>query len=320
MVHSVFTLLTPGNLNKMNPLRLISLLTLTGLTAAFFSCSRLDDNLFNANENKITEYKLDSYTGEVDFRLDASYKIPDSLVHLFTLLSQAPGESSPVKIYAVYIGSMQRIATDTVIMYCHGNKDHLDFYWRRAQLLANTKGKNNFGVLMVDYRGYGLSEGSPSEKGLYADVDAALQWLKSKGLTNNRLVMYGFSMGSAPATLLTAEPRSMTPAKLMLEAPFASAEAMVQDASGLALPGAFVTDLKLNNAEEIKKVQQPFFWIHGIDDDFLSMATQGELVYKNYQGTYKVAYRIPKANHESVPNTFGFQNYLQAVGDFITRH
>jgi hypothetical protein len=204
-------------------------------------------------------------------------------------------------------------------MYCHGNKDHLDFYWPRAQLLANTVKKNNYGVLMIDYRGYGLSEGKPTESALYNDVDAGLQWLKSKGLTDQRLVMYGFSMGSAPATKLTAEPRSMKPSKLILEAPFASAEAMVQDASALALPGSFATDLKLNNADLIKNVQQPFMWLHGTEDHFLNMTTQGEVVYNNYKGTYKEAHRVPGAGHSSVPVYFTFQSYLQALGSFIRR-
>jgi hypothetical protein len=62
----------------------------------------------------------------------------------------------------------------------------------------------------------------------------------------------------------------MNPSKLILEAPFASAETMIQDASGLALPSEFFTTLKINNAEEIKSVTQPFCWIHGEDDDFFS--------------------------------------------------
>jgi pimeloyl-ACP methyl ester carboxylesterase len=206
-------------------------------------------------------------------------------------------------------------------MYCHGNKDHMDFYWPRAQLLANTNGKNRYGVLILDYRGYGLSEGKPSESGLFNDVDAGLQWLKAKGLSGERLVMYGFSMGSVPATKLTAEPRSIRPSKLILEAPIASAEAMVQDASALALPGSFFTDLKVNNADLIKKVKQPFMWIHGIEDDFLNIKTQGELVFNNYGGAPqdKYPYRIPGAGHSNVPVYFTFPNYLQAVGSFIRR-
>ncbi len=125
-------------------------------------------------------------------------------------------------------------------------------------------------------------------------------------------------MGSAPATKLTADPRSLTPAKLMLEAPMAAASLMVQDASGLALPGSFFTDLKINNAEEIKEVQQPLLWIHGVNDDFLGI-NQGELIFKNHKGTYKEPYRIANAGHSNVPLVQGFQNYLKAAGDFITK-
>lgn len=279
-------------------------------------CLRLDDNLFN--ESELAEYKLDNYTGETDFILDYSYHIPDDLIHTFTLSSKAPDESEATTIYAIYIGDINEISTDTIIMYCHGNKDHMDFYWQRAKLLANTGNKNRFGVMMIDYRGYGLSEGKPTEKGIYADVETALKWLKEKGLSSDRLVMYGFSLGSAPATKLTAEPATLTPAKLILEAPFANAETMVQDGSGLAMPAEFFTDLKINNAEEIKKVHQPLFWIHGEADDFLSISTHGQMVYDNYQGTYKEAHRIPDAGHSSIPATFGFNNYSTAVNTFIT--
>jgi pimeloyl-ACP methyl ester carboxylesterase len=287
------------------------------LLVSLSGCLRLDDTIYDLTA--VEEYMLDNYQGDVDFYLDASYSIPDSLVHIFTLPSQKEDEASPTTIYAVYIGDISRIATDTVIMYCHGNKDHMDFYWPRAKLLANTGWKNRFGVLMIDYRGYGKSDGTPTEEGLFSDVNAALLWLKNNGLTDERLVIYGFSMGSAPATKLTAEPRNMTPAKIMLEAPFSNAEMMVQDASGLALPGLVVTDLKLNNGELIKKVQQPFFWIHGIDDEFLNIDTHGEVVYANYQGIYKEAHRIPGAGHSTIQTTMGFENYLEAVLGFIEK-
>lgn len=286
------------------------------LVLLFSSCLRLDDNLFNPKTD-ITAYKLDNYTGETDFTLDVSYQIPDSMIHVFQIASQSHEESTSTLIYAIYIGDINTISTDTVIMYCHGNADHMDFYWPRAKLLANTTSKNKYGVLMIDYRGYGLSEGKPSESGLYADVDAGLKWLKNKGLTNDRLVMYGFSMGSAPATQLSADNYSLKPMKLMLEAPFASAEVMVQDGSGLAMPSAFFTDLKIDNAEEIKHITQPLFWIHGQDDDFLNINTHGELVFANHNGTYKEAHRIASAAHSTIEETMGFQNYLNAVGAFI---
>lgn len=230
------------------------------LLLAVSACMDLDDNLFNPDAS-ISEYQLDQYAGEVDFKLESEYDIPPELVNLFTLSSKMPGEAEPVTIHALYIGNINRIATDTVIMYCHGNRDHMDFYWPRAKLLAHTGGKNRFGLMMIDYRGYGLSEGTPSEKGLYADVNAALQWLKEQGLTNQRLLMYGFSMGTAPATKIAANPDeyALKAAKLILEAPFASAAMMVQDATKLAIPAKYVVDLKIDNAGEIKKLNNLYY-------------------------------------------------------------
>ena len=283
------------------------------------ACFRLDSNLYD-NSNKITAYKLDNYTGEQDFILDNSFNIPDSLIHLFDLSSKAFNESNATIIKAIYIGSTIKIKTDTVIMYCHGNSLSMDYYWQRAKLLAHIAGKNNYGVLMIDYRGFGLSEGAPSEEGLYTDVDAALQWLKLQGLNSSRLIMYGFSMGTAPACELTSKPRALTPSKLILEAPFASAEVMVSDGSaGLNMPASFFTNLKIDNAEEIKNVQQPLCWLHGKADNFLNIKTHGEVVYKNHSGANKEAHRIDDADHSEVPRKMGFENYLTTLKAFI-RH
>jgi len=278
------------------------------------SCLRMDSFLFNPDAT-ITEYLLDDFDGETEIQLDASYNLPDSTQHIFTLNSDADGDLA--SIYSVYVGDISRIATDTVILYLHGNAGHLDYYWPRIKLLANVGKKNRFGVLAIDYRGYGLSEGTPSEEGLYADADAAMAWLKENGLTNDRLIVYGFSMGSAPVTELTANARSMQPSKLMLEAPFASDEVMVQDASGLSLPGSFFTNLEINNAEEIAKVDEPFFWIHGTADSFLSIKTHGEVVYNNYDGRYSFAHRVQGGEHSDVPAIMGYDAYNDAVLEFI---
>lgn len=279
-------------------------------------CFKFDDFLYNPNVHPISEYKLQHYTGEVDFRLQDSIPLADSMVHLFTIQSNLKGDIK--KIYAVYVGDTTRIATDTVILYCHGNKDHLDFYFPRIHLLSLVGGKHRYGVMSFDYRGFGLSEGKPSEDGLYADTEAAILWLKQHGLTDNRLIIYGFSMGTAPATELAAHWRHLKPAKLILEAPFASAEVFYQDAVGLALPGSYVMNLKIDNAKEIQHVQQPFLWIHGKNDDFISIQTHGEVVFKNYRGTKKYGVRMPEANHSDIQLKLGFRKYTGIIHQFIT--
>lgn len=289
---------------------IVACLTLT-------TCARLDDNLFNSK--KIERYELDHYHGEQDFVLDQDYNIPDSKINLFTLASQTKDEASSTKIQAIYIGDINTISTDTVILYLHGNKWHMDFYWQRAKLLANTNGKNRYGVLLIDYRGYGLSKGQSTEESLYADADAAMKWLKEKGLSNERLIVYGFSMGCFPTVELAAYPRSMSPAKIILEAPYANADAMVQDANPIGIPASYVVNLKIDNKEKIKNVKAPLLWIHGKDDHYCNLETQGQLVYNNYQGTYKESFLIDGADHEDVPVKMGFDKYKEAIGDFILK-
>ncbi len=290
-----------------------NLLYILPLALLCSACLRLDGNLFNPNVNKITEYGLDNYTGPREIAsLPDSFDIDDSLVHLFTLPVNADE-----RIYAIYIGDLARIATDTVILYCHGNKDHMDLYWNRAKLLANVGGKNRLGVMLMDYRGYGLSDGEPSEENLYEDVDRCAQWLQEQGLTSDRLIMYGFSMGTAPACRLTAQPRTLRPQRLILEAPFASAEVMVQDAARLALGADFFVDLKIDNAEQIKSIEQPFLWIHGVNDDFLSITTHGEVVWAGYEGVRGIAVRVNGGGHSDVPAIMGYEAYRQQLETFI---
>jgi len=280
------------------------------------ACARLDDNLYDP-KTKISAYQFDEYTGKVDFHLDSSYDIAPENRTLISLESDDNGDKATT--YAVYIGDISRISTDTVIVYCHGNRHHMDSYWPRAKLLAHVNGKHGVGVMMMEFRGFGLATGKPSESGMLADVDAALLWLRDNGLTDERLILYGFSLGTAPATRSAARPRVLNPAKLILESPFASSDVMLQDATQLAIPGSYVTNLKIDNARLIKEVQQPFLWLHGKKDDFLSIDTHGEVVFRNYGGldTDRTALRIAGAGHSDIQVIMGFDVYLRAVENFI---
>jgi pimeloyl-ACP methyl ester carboxylesterase len=314
-------------MNKNNLLLILALVVITT------SCQRIDSNLYNPS--KIKAYYQDAYTGDVDFKIDAdSTKIASRTTanYKFFLYSQdSVYEKEPTYINAVYLGNLRNINNDTVILYCHGNKDHMDFYWPRAKLLANINGLDtfgfnkkggvprNYGVLMLDYRGFGLSPGKPSERGMYADVNAALSWLKANGCQSKNLIMYGFSLGCAPVCKLASDGGAMKPGKIILEAPFASAEAMVQDASALNMPASYFTDLVIDNSEKIKNVKQPLMWIHGTKDDFLEMETHGQLVYDNHKGAYKEAHKIEGAGHSTIQTTWGFKAYNKAVIDFIRR-
>jgi fermentation-respiration switch protein FrsA (DUF1100 family) len=281
------------------------------------SCrKRLDDFLFN-NDNSITEYKLDNYDGRTTLEVGSEYAVADSMIHFINYPIISEGQT--LNISAIYVGDLAKIATDTVILYCHGTADHNDFYWPRQKLYANLGGKYRFGVLMVDYAGYGLSEGKPTEANMYESVNGGLKWLKGYGLTNDRLILFGFSLGTAPTCEVAGNSSSfyMSPSKIILEAPFASSEVMIQDASLLSFPASYFVNVKIDNAEEIKKVSVPLLWIHGEADSFLSIHTHGEIVYNNYVGTAKTAVRVPGGNHEDTPFVLGYTNYLTEILNFI---
>lgn len=275
----------------------------------FSSCLKLDDIAF-INES-INEYQLDNYDDDIDFRLDSSYSVED--IHFLTL------NSEEFEIAAIYIGDINTISTDTIILYSHGQSLHMDYYWQRAKLLANCGSKNRFGVLMYDYRGYGLSQGNPTENGLYSDIRAAFQWLIDNGSLPERIVSYGFSLGSAPATdLMAFGHNSQFPSKLILESPFASADFITQESTIIDVSASFITTLEFDNTEKIKLVSQPFMWLHGIDDDYVAI-TNGEAIIAHYSGVDSSYFRVVGAKHgkNGVPQTMGFDNYLSEIETFL---
>jgi alpha/beta superfamily hydrolase len=285
---------------------------------ALSSCLKLDPAIYL--HASLEEYKFENYTGSVDCSFeDDSYDIPEEYQNLLELTSTID-DADEVKIYALYLGDMETITEDTIIVYCHGQWQHMDFYYPRAKLLANCGGKNRFGVIMMDYRAYGMSEGETSEPGMSADVQACLQWLEDQGVKAENTVIYGFSLGTIPACDIAAYNDDFKPSKLVLEAPMASAEFLMQFSTGIDLCSDFVFELKAENMEKIKDVDQPFLWLHGIDDQKIAIPN-GEAIYDNYQGVYKEAHRVPGALHGTggVPQTLGYEEYLSILEKFIVR-
>lgn len=283
----------------------------------FLSCrKRLDSFLFNPN--RLESYQLDAYQGELTLDLEGTYNVPASMIH--QLQWNVALEEGSAQMSAIYVGDTTRISSDTIILYCHGNKDHMDFYWPRQKLYANAGGLGRYGVLMFDYPGYGLSEGKASEQNMYISTARAIEWLKDHGLENNRFIIFGFSLGSAAACEVAGHPAeyALSPSKIILEAPFASAETLIQDAALLSMPGSFLVDLKIDNATEIKKVEIPLLWIHGINDHFLSLTSHGQIVYDNKTIGYKESYLVPGGGHETTPFEAGYQNYIDRINAFIS--
>jgi uncharacterized protein len=145
-----------------------------------------------------------------------------------------------------------------VITYFHGNGGHIGYRAERVRQFART----GYGVLMVEYRGYGGNPGMPSEPGLLADSTAALDFLAGQGIAPNRLVIYGESLGSGVAVLLAAQ-RAI--AGLILEAPFTSVAEVAQYHYSFIPAAALVRD-RFDSLARIGQIKAPILVLHGERD------------------------------------------------------
>ena len=102
-----------------------------------------------------------------------------------------------------------------VVLIVHGRSGNIS---SRAGVAERLR-RDGFGVLLFDYRGYGASEGFPTEEGLSEDALAAYRWLMGRGVAPERVVVVGQSLGNAPAARLAAD-RSV--GGLVLVSPFTS--------------------------------------------------------------------------------------------------
>lgn len=145
-----------------------------------------------------------------------------------------------------------------VLVYFHGNGGHLAYRSNRMERFSQA----GLGVLMPEYRGYGGNPGTPTETGLYADAAAALEFLFAQGISANRLVIYGESLGSAVAVHAAATHKV---AALILEAPFTR----LADAAFYHYPFVPVSLLLLDRFDSlsaIPAVKAPILILHGERD------------------------------------------------------
>jgi fermentation-respiration switch protein FrsA (DUF1100 family) len=169
--------------------------------------------------------------------------------------------------------------------------------------------QEGLGVLLLEYRGYGGNPGAPTEAGLYADADAALDFLSQDGIPASRLVIYGESLGSGVAVHMAAE-REL--AALILEAPFTR----LADAASYHysfVPVSVLLRDRFDSLSAIGKIRAPILILHGERDRVIPVRFGRALLAAAPEP--KEGWFSPDAGHEDLAR-FGA---LDAVFDFIAR-
>ncbi len=211
-----------------------------------------------------------------------------------------------VKLHGWFLQARQQPAKGTVL-YAHGNGGNITYFQGVAADLAN----RGMDVLLYDYRGYGRSEGTaPSEAELYADADAAYDFLiTTRGVNPEKLAIYGLSLGTTAAIDLAAR---KTCGALVLEAPLSSASDMASAAIPLIPRGLhWILKNRFASERKIANVKCPVFVAHGEADQIIPVA-QGKKVFAAAPEPKKLLL-IPRGTHW-LPSVKG---YMDSVAEFI---
>ena len=199
-------------------------------------------------------------------------------------------------------------ATGATLLWFHGNGGNIG---HRVEELALVHARLGVNVFIFDYRGYGNSEGSPSERAIYRDARAALAYLQTRPeLAPEQIVYFGRSLGAAVAIELAGD---HPPAGLVLVAPFASLGDMARIAYSY-LPLSWLLGNRYDSVARISQLHQPVLILHG-DQDEIVPRSQAEKLLKaaNPPKSFQV---LPGAGHNDTYSAAG-DIYWPALSEFL---
>ena len=153
----------------------------------------------------------------------------------------------------------RRSTSPDTLLFFHGNAGNISH--RRESIAIFTA--LGLDVLIIDYRGYGRSDGSPSEQGLYADAAAAWTWLtRTRAIPAEKIVIFGRSLGGALATQLAARTQ---PAALIVESSFDRLQSLAETHYPL-LSHLIPLRYRFASVEHMAAVRCPVLVLHSPDD------------------------------------------------------
>ena len=197
-------------------------------------------------------------------------------------------------------------AAKYTVLFAHGNAGNISHRIEKLKFFS----KLGCNVFIFDYRGYGKSQGRPSEKGLYLDAKAAYDYLLSHGIKQDTVIGYGESLGGAVVVDLALH---TTMAALIVDSSFTSAKDMIKFIYPFLPHWIFVS--RFDSVSKIKTVSMPKLIIHSINDEIIPYRL-GRKLYDE-AGAPKEFLEI-HGGHNS--NFFESEDILRStIGDFIQR-
>ncbi len=191
------------------------------------------------------------------------------------------------------------------VLFCHGNGGNIAGCLDTL-LIINGLGLN---VFIFDYRGYGYSDGSPSENGTYLDAEAAWNYLVTKQeIAPEKIIIWGRSLGGAIAARTAATHHG---GLVIIESTFTSLKDLVNDRFSW-VPSWTVANYAYDTHHYLEKIDVPVLIIHSPDDEMIPFkhgkslydSIKGPKAFLEIKGSHNRGFIDSKAEYESSINDF----------------
>ena len=176
------------------------------------------------------------------------------------------------------------------VVFFHGNAGDIGNHLPFAKFLIEA----GYGLLALEYRGYGGNPGSPREAGLIADGRAALAFLNAQGIPDSGVVLFGESLGTGIAVQLAAEHQVHA---VILRSPYTS----IAEVAAIQLPyipARWLVHDRFDSLAKIGLSKAPLFVFHGANDALIPLALGRQLF--DAAGEPKTWLTVEGAGHNDV--------------------
>ena len=211
-----------------------------------------------------------------------------------------------VSLHGWYIPAPESRGT---VLFFHGNGGNISGWFPVAEPFRRA----GFDTFLIDYRGYGQSEGTPSEQGTYHDAEGAWQYLtEERGIAPDRIVIAGRSLGGAVAAWLAER---HTPRALVLESTFTSVPDLASELYPW-LPVRLLARFRYNTAARLPSVRSPVLILHSRADEIIPFHHSQRLWQAATEP--KAFVEIQGAHNEGY--TLSEREYAAALRSFLDTH
>ncbi|UCZ51396.1 alpha/beta hydrolase [Bacillus shivajii] len=207
-------------------------------------------------------------------------------------------------IHGWFINHEPKSATPSpVLIYFGGNAEEV------SHLITDTKKIDGWSIILMNYRGYGLSEGSPSEEAMFHDALAIYDHVKNKGnVDETQIAVMGRSMGTGPAVYLSSE-RDVT--GTILVSPYDSLTNVAKDRYPF-IPVSILLKHHFDNISRAPFIETPLLTLIASDDQIIQPNHSKSLVEKWSGESEKVVF--DEKNHNNIQSS---DNYWAEITNFL---